>query len=42
MQYKDLILKQPIESPSYKDDSDFVVTKINEILKIKLQMAITK
>lgn len=32
MKYEDLDLKHPIESPSYKDDSDFVIKKMKEIL----------
>ena len=32
MKYKDLIFKIPVESPSYKEDSEFVVSQIINIL----------
>ena len=32
MKYKDLIFKVPVESPSYKDDSEFIIRQIINIL----------
>lgn len=33
MRYEDLLLKKPVESPTYKEDSAFVIDQINKILK---------
>lgn len=32
MKYEDLLLKQPLESATYKEDSEFVITQIRKIL----------
>ena len=32
MRYEDLIFKIPIESPTYKEDSEFVIRQIHTIL----------
>lgn len=32
MKYEDLLLKQPLESATYKEDSEFVITQVRKIL----------
>lgn len=32
MRYEDLLLKQPLESATYKEDSEFVITQVRKIL----------
>ena len=32
MRYEDMTFKKPIESPTYRDDSEFVIGRINLIL----------
>lgn len=42
MQYEDMIFKVPVESPDYKEDSEFVIRQMNLILDRQKEMGDNK